>query len=83
MLHSFVLDPMLDDSGGTPALYALCFIIGGIRFPKLISSVGRGNAGIGEIVVEIWFYLPEVYTFGEESEIQDVFSKNFEKVKFP
>ena len=25
---------------------------------------------IGKIVVEIWCYLPEVYTFGAESEIQ-------------
>ncbi|KAF0147187.1 MAG: hypothetical protein FD143_3099, partial [Ignavibacteria bacterium] len=29
----------------------------------------------GKIVVEIWFYLPEVYTFGAESEIQEIFSK--------
>ena len=47
------------------------------------SGVGRGggNAGtfpppeIGKIVVEIWCYLPEVYTFGAESEIQEIFSK--------
>ena len=30
---------------------------------------------IGKIVVEIWCYLPEVYTFGAESEIQEIFSK--------
>ena len=28
---------------------------------------------IGKIVVEIWGYLPEVYTFGAESEIQEIF----------
>ena len=27
---------------------------------------------IGKIVVEIWCYLPEVYTFGAESEIQEI-----------
>ena len=42
---------------------------------------GAGNAGTfpppetGKIVVEIWCYLPEVYTFGAESEIQEIFSK--------
>ena len=47
-----------------------------------ISSVGRGgDAGTfpppetGKIVVEIWCYLPEVYTFGAKSEIQEIFSK--------
>ena len=30
---------------------------------------------IGKIVVEIWCYLPEVYTFGAESEIQEIFIK--------
>ena len=30
---------------------------------------------IGNIVVEIWCYLPEIYTFGAESEIQEIFSK--------
>ena len=34
---------------------------------------------IGKIFVEIWCYLPEVYTFGAESEIQEIFSKNCEK----
>ena len=34
---------------------------------------------IGKIVVEIWFYLPEVYTFGAESEIQEIFSKKLWK----
>ena len=38
---------------------------------------------IGKIVVEIWCYLPEVYTFGTESEIQEIFSKDCEKVNFP
>ena len=45
-------------------------------FDVQISSVGRwGKAEtfpppeIGKIVVEIWCYLPEVYTFGAESEI--------------
>ena len=46
------------------------------------SSVGRGGERgnvpppeIGKIVVEIWCYLPEVYTFGAEAEIQEIFSK--------
>ena len=30
---------------------------------------------IVKIVLEIWGYLPEVYTFEEESEIQEIFSK--------
>ena len=37
---------------------------------------------MGKIVVEIWWYLPEVYTFGAESEIQEIFSKNCEKSQF-
>ena len=47
---------------------------------------GRGGGlppEIGKIVVEIWCYLPEVYTFGAESEIQEIFSKNCEKSQFP
>ena len=44
---------------------------------------GEGGGGlppeIGKIVVEIWCYLPEVYIFGAESEIQEIFSKNCEK----
>ena len=46
-----------------------------------VASGGGGNAGTlpppetGKIVVEIWCYLPEVYTFGAESEIQEIFSK--------
>ena len=45
-----------------------------------VASGGGGNAGTfppetGKIVVEIWGYLPEVYTFGAESEIQEIFSK--------
>ena len=46
------------------------------------SSVGGGGTPerppppeTGKIVVEIWCYLPEVYTFGAESEIQEIFSK--------
>ena len=34
---------------------------------------------IGKIVVEIWCYLSEVYTFGAESEIQEIFSKKLWK----
>ena len=37
---------------------------------------------IGKIVVEIWCYLPEVYTFGQESEIREICSKNCEKSQF-
>ena len=37
---------------------------------------------IGEIVVEIWCYFPEVYTFGEESEIEEILSKKCEKGRF-
>ena len=46
---------------------------------------GGGDAGtspppeIGRIVVEIWCYLPEVYTFGAESEIQEMISKKLWK----
>ena len=35
----------------------------------------RSPSETGKIVVEIWCYLPEVYTFGAESEIQEIFSK--------
>ena len=38
---------------------------------------------IGKIVVEILSYLPEVYHFGAESEIQEIYSKIGEKVNFP
>ena len=31
---------------------------------------------IGRIVVENWCYFRELYTFGEEVEIQEIFSKN-------
>ena len=51
----------------------------------ILSSVASGGGGgndgtspppeIGKIVVEIWCYLPEVYTFGAVSEIQEIFSK--------
>ena len=37
---------------------------------------------IGKIVVEIWCYLQEVYTFGAESEIQEILSKKWEKGQF-
>ena len=48
-----------------------------------VSSVASGGGDArtspppetGKIVVEIWCYLQEVYTFGEESEIQEIFSK--------
>ena len=47
---------------------------------KLSVASGGGTSErpppeIGKIVVEIWSYLPEVYTFGEESEIQEIFSQ--------
>ncbi|KAF0155326.1 MAG: hypothetical protein FD188_3151 [Ignavibacteria bacterium] len=34
---------------------------------------------IGKIVVEIWCYLPEVYIFGAQSEIQEKCSKKLWK----
>ena len=37
---------------------------------------------IVKIVLEIWGYLPEVYTFEEESEIQEIFSKKLWKSQF-
>ena len=47
------------------------------------SSVRGGNAGtfppppeIKKNVVENWYYLPWVYTFGDEAEIREIFSKN-------
>ena len=53
---------------------------------SLCSGVRRGEDSpppeIGKIVVEIRCYLPEVYTFGTESEIQEIFSKNCEKGQF-
>ena len=55
--------------------------------PKAVAS-GGGNADgppspeIGKFVVEIWCYLVEIYTFGEESEIQEIFSKKCEKMQF-
>ena len=30
---------------------------------------------IGKIIGEIWCYHPEVYTFREEAELQEIFSK--------
>ena len=52
-----------------------------------VSGVRRGGGGlpppeIGKIVVEIWCYQREVYSFGAESEIQEIFSKNCEKSQF-
>ena len=52
-------------------------------FVNVCSSVGREGGTperppppeIGKIVVVIWCYLPEVYSFGAESESQEVFSK--------
>ena len=39
---------------------------------------------IGKIVLEIWCYLPEIYTFGAEPEIQEIYSKKIvKKVNFP
>ena len=49
------------------------------------SSVGRGGERrnvpleIGKIVLENWWYIPEVYTFGEELEIQEIFGKKLWK----
>ena len=60
-----------------------------IRNKGNISCVERGNAGssspeTGKTVVENWCYLPEVYTCGEEAEIQELYSKNSgEEVNFP
>ena len=50
-----------------------------------ISSVGTGGGmlkssattEIGKNVVEIWNYLQEVYIFGKEAEIKEIFSKQF------
>ena len=51
------------------------------NYDKIISSVGREGGTsepppppeIGQIVVKIWCYLPEVYTFEAESEIEEIF----------
>ena len=37
----------------------------------------------GKIVVEIWCYLPEVYTFGAELKSKKYLVKKCEKVNFP
>ena len=51
------------------------------KFQILVASgVRRGGAPeIGKILVEIWCYLPEVYTFGAESEIQEIIVKIVKK----
>ena len=55
-------------------------------YGSIVGRVGeRRNAPppeIAKIVGEIWCYLPEVYTFGEESEIQEFLVKNSEKLAF-
>ena len=49
----------------------------------IISSVRKGERRhvpapqIGKTVVGIWSYLPEVYPFRSESEIQEIYSKKF------
>ena len=48
----------------------------------------EGKAGtslheIGKFVVENWYYLLGVYTFGGGAEIAEIFRKNYEKVNFP
>ena len=50
------------------------------------SRVGWGGVKAGtfplkseKIVVEIWCYLPEVYTFREEAELQEIFIRNLWK----
>ena len=49
------------------------------------SCVWMENAGtfprheIGKIFVDIWWYLPEVYTFGGKSEIHEIFRNKCEK----
>ena len=46
-----------------------------------VASGGRGERRnvplpeTGKVVVEIWYYLSEVYNFGAESEIQEILSK--------
>ena len=63
-----------------------------LYFTKIDSSVGLGRSvgtesppprpEIGKIVEENWCYLPGVYTFGEEVESQEIFSKNYENANF-
>ena len=65
-----------------------CRFIGSIFLFYCSSVGGWGDAGtfprpeIGKIGVEIWCYLPELYTFGQVSEIQEIFIKNCEKSQF-
>ena len=54
-----------------------------------VSGVGGGDAGtspppieIEKIVIEIWSYLPEVYTFRKEAELQKYLVANCEKSPF-
>ena len=37
---------------------------------------------IGKVVLEIWCYLPKVYTVGVQSVIQEIYSKNCQKSPF-
>ena len=53
-----------------------------IGVASMSEHLERPPPEIGKIVVEIWCYLPEVYTLGEESEIQEIFSKKCEKSQF-
>ena len=50
---------------------------------SMYDHLERPAPEIGKIVVEIWCYLPGVYTSGEESEIQEIFSKNVKKGNIP
>ena len=57
------------------------------RNHKAVVYAGGGEGGLPprnrkKIVVEIWCYLPEVYTFGAELQIQEIFSKKCEKSQF-
>ena len=50
-----------------------------VYFRSVAYAGGEGGGlpppEIGKIVLEIWCYLPEVYTFVVESEIQEIFCK--------
>ena len=62
------------------------------QYITLVSSVGTGESWhvfsppppeIGKIVVETCCYLPKVYTFREEAELQEIASKTFDNFNFP